>query len=67
MKDMLESGHKIAPGKRAPTVMTTSTENLVAVEVMIEKTKVAHTLDQLLDIGAKDILVLPLLNTRTSD
>lgn len=39
----------------------------VAVEVMIEQKQVADKMDQLWTAGAQDILILPLLNTRTSD
>jgi ATP phosphoribosyltransferase len=39
----------------------------VAVEVMIEKTLLAEILDQLVEVGAHDIMVVPLLNTRTTD
>ncbi|KAF2671292.1 HisG-domain-containing protein [Microthyrium microscopicum] len=67
-RDDLEAASKIAPGKRSPTVTTLHPENgWVAVEVMIEKSSIATKLDDLWEAGAKDILVLPLLNTRTSD
>jgi ATP phosphoribosyltransferase-like protein len=39
----------------------------VAVEVMIDKAELTVKMDQLWEAGAKDILVLPLLNTRTTD
>ena len=58
---------RIAPGKRSPTVMSLQgpEEGWVAVEVMIDKADVAVRMDELWEAGAKDILVLPLLNTRT--
>jgi ATP phosphoribosyltransferase len=65
----LEAVSKIAPGKRSPTVMSLQppSDGWVAVEVMIDKAEVAVKMDQLWEAGAKDILVLPLLNTRTTE
>jgi ATP phosphoribosyltransferase len=52
-----------------PTVTTLhpAESGWVAVEVMIEQKQVADKMDELWEAGAKDILILPLLNTRTSD
>ena len=66
----LEAARKIAPGKRSPTVTTLLPEQdgqdgWVAVEVMIEKNQVADKMDHLWEIGAQDIMVLQVLNTRT--
>jgi ATP phosphoribosyltransferase len=66
----LDAASKIAPGKRSPTVMTLHNGGegeWCAVEVMIEKSLVAVKMDELWEVGAKDILVIPLLNTRTTD
>lgn len=54
---------------RNPTVTTLHPEESgwVAVEVMVEQKQVADKMDELWVAGAHDILILPLLNTRTSD
>jgi len=54
---------KITPGKRAPTI--TSLDNgWVAVSSMVEKKKIALVMDDLTRVGAQDILVLDIHNTR---
>ena len=55
----LEAASKLTPGKRSPTVTTLHPpeDDWVAVEVMIGKKEVADTMDNLWEIGAKDILV----------
>ncbi|KAI0020183.1 ATP phosphoribosyltransferase [Xylariomycetidae sp. FL0641] len=56
---------KIAPGKRAPTVTSLDEEGWVAVSVMVEKKKIAPIMDELTKVGATDILVLDIANTRS--
>lgn len=56
---------KITPGKRAPTISALEEEGWVAVSSMVEKKKIATVMDDLAKIGATDILVLEILNTRT--
>jgi ATP phosphoribosyltransferase len=34
---------------------------------MVERSKIANVMDELTDVGATDILVLEISNTRTSD
>jgi ATP phosphoribosyltransferase len=65
----LEAASKITPGKHAPTITTLfpEEEGWIAVEAMVEKNQISDRMDELWAIGARDILVLPLLNTRTSD
>ena len=55
----------ITPGKRAPTVTSLDGEDWVAVNVMVENKKIADTMDKLESLGAEDILVTKLENTRT--
>lgn len=55
---------KAAPGKRAPTVTSLEEEGWVAVSVMVEKQKIALIMDELSRIGAHDILVLDIKNSR---
>jgi ATP phosphoribosyltransferase len=65
----LTRASEIAPGKQNPTVTTLhpAEKGWVAVEVMIEQKEVPDKMDQLWEAGAEDILIIPLLNTRTSD
>ncbi|KAI2640391.1 ATP phosphoribosyltransferase [Hypomontagnella submonticulosa] len=61
----LAAATKIAPGKRAPTVTSLEEEGWVAVSVMVEKKKIAPIMDELSQVGATDILVLDIANTRS--
>ena len=54
----------ITPGKRAATVTTLDEEGWVAVSSMVEKKKIAVVMDKLTAVGAQDILVLDIHNTR---
>ncbi|KAG1771866.1 hypothetical protein EV702DRAFT_1135270 [Suillus placidus] len=54
----------ITPGRRAPTISPLEEEGWVAVSSMVEKKSVANTMDQLMKIGAEDILVFNLDNCR---
>ena len=62
---LLDTAHKIAPGRRAPTVTTLEEEGWVAVSVMVEKKRIAPVMDELAKVGATDILVLQIANSRT--
>ncbi|KAF8436107.1 ATP phosphoribosyltransferase-domain-containing protein [Terfezia claveryi] len=60
---------QITPGKLAPTVtqlMDQGDEDWAAVSVMVEKSKTAIVMDQLEEVGATDILVMNLSNSRSS-
>ncbi|KAH8675685.1 ATP phosphoribosyltransferase [Xylariales sp. PMI_506] len=61
----LVSATKIAPGKRAPTITSLEEEGWVAVSIMVEKKKIALVMDELTKVGATDILVLQIANTRS--
>ena len=65
-RDKLDQVTKITPGKRAPTINSLEEQGWVAVNVMVEKKKIADTMDALEAVGAQDILVTKLENTRTS-
>ena len=52
-------------GKRAPTITQLELEGWVAVQVMVDASKIADTMDELEKFGAEDILVMKLENTRT--
>jgi len=61
----LEDVKKITPGKRAPTVTSLEQTDWVAINVMVESKSIADVMDELEKIGAEDILVTKLENSRT--
>ncbi|KAI9053521.1 hypothetical protein LZ554_002476 [Drepanopeziza brunnea f. sp. 'monogermtubi'] len=61
----LEAASRITPGKRAPTINALEETGWVAVSSMVEKKKIATVMDELTGVGAVDILVLNIANTRT--
>lgn len=63
-RDQLSAATKIAPGKQAPTVTQLVIPDWVAVSVMVEKKLIATVMDELTVIGATDILVLDIANSR---
>ena len=63
-RSKLAAAAKITPGKRAPTINALETEGWVAVSSMVEKKKIALVMDELTAVGASDILVLNIANTR---
>lgn len=64
-RSKLDAASKITPGRRAPTVNSLEEVGWVAISVMVERKLVATTMDQLTDIGAEDILITKLENSRT--
>lgn len=60
----LAEATKITPGKRAPTVTSLDDDGWVAVSAMVEKKKIAPVMDELTKVGATDILVLDIHNSR---
>lgn len=62
----LSDAVKVTPGKRAPTVTSLEEEGWVAVSAMVEKKRLAPVMDELTIVGATDILVLDIHNTRGS-
>lgn len=61
----LSTASDITPGKRAPTVTALEEDGWVAVSSMVEKKQVATVMDELIRVGATDILVLSIANSRT--
>lgn len=57
---------KVTPGKRAPTITALEEADWVAVSAMVEKKKIATVMDELTTVGATDILVLKIENTRSA-
>lgn len=60
----LADATRITPGKRAPTVQALDADGWVAVSSMVEKKRIAVVMDELSKVGAHDILVLDIHNTR---
>ncbi|KAG5933262.1 ATP phosphoribosyltransferase (ATP-PRTase) (ATP-PRT) [Claviceps monticola] len=63
-RSRLPEACRITPGKRAPTVTTLDEDGWVAVSSMVEKKKIAIVMDELSRVGASDIIVLTIHNTR---
>jgi len=61
--EVLEACAKITPGKRSPTV-TSLTDGGHAVSSLIKKNDVVKIMDELHKVGARDILVFELANSR---
>jgi ATP phosphoribosyltransferase len=63
-RDKLHAALLITPGRRAPTISPLEEENWVAVNSMVEKNKMAAIMDELVTVGAEDILIFKLDNCR---
>ncbi|RKF57891.1 ATP phosphoribosyltransferase [Erysiphe neolycopersici] len=60
----LKAALKITPGKRAATISPLEDEDWVAVNAMVEKKIIASSMDRLCEIGAEDIFVIKIQNSR---
>ncbi|KAH7927669.1 HisG-domain-containing protein [Leucogyrophana mollusca] len=63
-RNQLSAATNITPGRRAPTISPLEEENWVAVSSMIEKKAAATIMDELVKVGAKDIMIFNLDNCR---
>lgn len=63
-RDKIHDATIITPGRRAATISPLEEEGWVAVSVMVEKQKAATVMDELVKIGAEDILIFNLDNCR---
>ena len=63
-RSLLKQAEKITPGKTAPTISPLEDSDWVAVSSMVSKAYVADIMDQLTEIGAKDIIVVRIDNCR---
>jgi len=63
-RDVLLKATSLTPGRRAPTISPLEQDGWVAVSSMVERKKVADVMDQLVDIGAEDVLIMNLDNCR---
>lgn len=64
LRSNLSFATQVTPGRRAPTISRLEDEDWVAVSSMVEKNKIATIMDELMKIGAEDILVFNLDNCR---
>lgn len=62
--DLMAKAIEITPGKRSPTVTDLSCGNVKAVSSLVLKKEVSEKMDALHDVGATDILILDLQNSR---
>ena len=63
-RSKLSAATPITPGKRAPTISPLEDGDWVAISSMVEKNKIATIMDELMQVGAEDILVFNLDNCR---
>ena len=63
-RELLPKATAVTPGRRAPTISPLEDEGWVAVSSMVEKKKAADVMDELVKIGAEDILIFNLDNCR---
>jgi ATP phosphoribosyltransferase len=63
-RNKLSSATAITPGRKAPTVSPLEDSDWVAVSAMVEKKTHANIMDELVKIGAEDILIFNLDNCR---
>ena len=62
--DLLEDAKKITPGKRSPTITSLDDVDFKAVSSLVDAKNVNTTMDQLHELGATDILVFDVKNSR---
>ena len=61
---LLAQAVAITPGKRSPTITSLDNGDFKSVSALILKSEISAKMDSLHEIGATDILVLELANTR---
>lgn len=66
-RSLLPTVSKITPGRRAPTITSLEEDGWVAISVMIERSQLANKMDELAEVGAIDILVTNIENSRATD
>lgn len=64
LRSHLTEATKITPGRRAATVSPLEDEGWVAVSSLVKACKVADTMDQLVAVGAEDVLIVKIDNCR---
>jgi len=64
LRSKLSAATAVAPGRRAPTISPLEDPEWVAVSSMVERSKMADIMDQLVSVGAEDIMIFNLDNSR---
>ncbi|KAI0251090.1 ATP phosphoribosyltransferase [Lactifluus subvellereus] len=63
-RETLSAATAVTPGRRAPTISPLEDPEWLAVSSMVERSKVADVMDQLVSAGAEEILIFNLDNSR---
>merc|ERR1719181_1008619 len=63
-KDKLDYAILVTPGKRSPTISPLEGGDAVAVSALVSKSDSANIMDQLETVGATDIMLFALNNSR---
>ena len=63
-RSKLSAATAVTPGRRAPTISPLEDPGWVAVSSMVERSKMADIMDQLVNVGAEDIMIFNLDNSR---
>ncbi|QTG74581.1 ATP phosphoribosyltransferase [Trueperella pecoris] len=63
-RDKLDLAVRLTPGYQSPTVAPLHDEDWVAVRAMVDRKKMNKVMDDLHDVGARGILVTPILTSR---
>lgn len=61
---LLDEAIKITPGKRSPTITSLDETGLKSVASLVAKKEVSNKMDELHELGATDILVVNINNSR---
>ena len=64
LNELIEEGIRITPGKKSPTITNLNCGTTKAVSSLILKKEVSDKMDALQEVGATDILILELQNSR---
>ena len=62
--DLMQEAIKITPGKKSPTITNLECGDNKAVSSLVLKKEVSDKMDALQEVGATDILILNLQNSR---
>jgi len=63
-RQKLSQATALTPGRRAPTISPLEAPDWAAVSSMVEKAQIADIMDELVNIGAEDIMIFNLDNCR---
>lgn len=66
-RSKLDVAKTITPGRRAPTVNALEEDGWVAVQAMVLRKDIAIAMDKLTEVGATDLIVTKIENSRTGD